>query len=88
MKSEKIDIPDKKEISRRDFLKKSARGGILLLLGALIGGLAAKKKINLPGDKDCINNSICVRCRINNNCGLPQALSYRDAGRGSGKGNS
>lgn len=63
---------------RRKFLVKSARAGILLLLGTFISRLIAGKKIALPGNEDCINNSICARCRINPDCILPQAQSYRD----------
>ncbi len=74
-----------KNPGRREFLAKSARTGILLFLGILIGKLSAGKKISLSGNDCCINNSICARCRISNNCILPQAQSYREAKGRTGK---
>lgn len=74
-----------KNPGRREFLVKSARTGILLFLGILIAKLSAGRKISLPGNKSCINDSICARCRISNNCILPQAQSYREAKGRTGK---
>jgi hypothetical protein len=45
-------------------------------LGLMGGTLAARAGRN---DGRCINSSVCGRCPAVSGCGLPQALSYRQA---------
>jgi len=40
---------------------------------------AVLKRRNLKYDGYCINSSICSSCRIYEQCGLPQALSRKQA---------
>jgi len=63
--------------SRREFFRAAGRYSLLGLL-ALGGALAIRKG---PGREQCINDGICAGCGAFANCGLPQALSARQAGR-------
>jgi len=67
--------PEKNE-SRREFFRASARYGFLGALGAIgvvIGGR------RLPGGQRCVNRFICRGCAVFQDCGLPQALSAKQA---------
>jgi hypothetical protein len=65
--------PEKAE-SRREFFRAAARYTFIGLLSAA-GALAARK----PGGQRCVNRGICSGCGRFADCGLPQALSARQA---------
>jgi hypothetical protein len=68
--------------SRREFLVSIARllalGGLGALATRLLGGRPAA-----PGET-CVNEGVCRGCPTFVGCGLPQALSARDRGVGTG----
>jgi anaerobic selenocysteine-containing dehydrogenase len=69
-------FPAGEKKSRREFLKIAGRallGGALGLLGASLLARAAS-----GAGRSCVNNSYCRACARRADCGLPQALSYRD----------
>ena len=68
-----------KNINRRDFFKKFIRVGILGGLGYLGINLLKKHSNSGPLKQNCINNYICRSCDIVDPCGLPQALSFKQA---------
>lgn len=66
--------------SRRNFLRMVVRG---VLLGASvvgIGSLVARR-----GREDCTGGGICRGCGAFSECGLPAALSAREAQRREGR---
>lgn len=67
--------------SRREFLRSGARYTLMAGLTAVAAMLARKRPTTLPG-QTCINNSICRGCTVVHNCGLPQALSFKQATTG------
>ncbi len=67
---------------RRDFLRLCGRS---VLLGAVAFGAArlfVRRQVSLSG-QTCVNDGICPTCRKHADCGLPQALSRRQAQEGS-----
>jgi hypothetical protein len=52
--------------NRREFLRDTARYGLLSLLVAIVAGNA--RKWNQP----CVNQGLCRQCPIFAECGLPQ----------------
>jgi hypothetical protein len=68
-------LPERAE-SRREFFRTAARGGLLALLGAAVA-LAARRQA-LAG-QHCINRGLCGGCPVYADCGLPQALSAKQA---------
>jgi len=63
-------------ISRRHLLAGIARYAALGTLGAIGGGVFAKRR-RLVQDGICINSGICSGCGILEQCGLPLALSAK-----------
>jgi hypothetical protein len=66
--------------SRREFFRSAGRHGLLAVLtatAAVLGRRALAQR--------CINQGICSGCRVFAECGLPQALSARQARQASGK---
>ena len=63
-------------ISRRHLLAGIARYAALGTLGAIGGGVFAKRR-KLMQEGVCINSGICKGCGIFEQCGLPQALSAK-----------
>jgi hypothetical protein len=63
---------------RREFLRDGARYALLAGLAAVSGLLAKRRSGALPG-QTCINHSICRGCNVVGRCGLPQALSFKQA---------
>jgi len=59
--------------SRREFFRTVVRWAAA---PAMIGGAAA---MSTRKGETCINNTICRGCGVVATCGLPQALSFRDA---------
>ena len=67
--------PQKSEpLDRREFL----RGGARLAAFTALGALVARSAGRLPG-QTCVNSGICRPCPNSADCGLPQALSFRQA---------
>jgi hypothetical protein len=56
--------------SRRRFLRNAALGGLAVLTGTL----AARH-----GRQVCVNDGLCRGCPAFEDCGLPQALSAKEA---------
>ena len=67
--------------SRRDFLRGGFRYALLAGLGAVSATLARKPGSLLAG-QTCINEGICRGCTAFTDCGLPRALSVKQAGNG------
>lgn len=65
---------------RREFFRAATRWSLLALLGAA-AGLAARKP-RLAGQR-CVNRGICGGCMEFAACGLPAALSAKEAKRGT-----
>jgi hypothetical protein len=70
---------DKYRQGRRDFLRGVFRTSILAGLAALGGFLFSRKRIVLRADENCVNGWICSGCSAYSRCGLPPALSRREA---------
>ncbi|HEY5915564.1 MAG TPA: hypothetical protein VJA21_33690 [Verrucomicrobiae bacterium] len=64
--------------SRREFFRATARYS---LLGAIAVAATVLGKRRL-GSQDCINRGICSSCTVFESCGLPQALSAKQARAG------
>jgi hypothetical protein len=64
--------------NRREFLRGGARYTLLAGLAVVSALLARKRGAALSG-QTCVNNSICRGCNVVGNCGLPQALSFKQA---------
>jgi hypothetical protein len=72
-------LPDNVE-SRREFFRAGARYGLLGLLG-VAAGLAARSES--PASQRCVNRGICCGCGVFPICGLPPALSAKQAKGGA-----
>jgi len=59
--------------SRRQFLRTLVRWTIAPAMVAAVGDITFRQ------GETCVNNTICRTCGVASTCGLPQALSYRDA---------
>ena len=64
--------------NRREFLRGGARCALLAGLAAVSALLIRKRGAGLPG-QTCINEGICRACAAVGDCGLPQALSFKEA---------
>ena len=69
-------MSDQNGLNRREFLRTWGRN--LTLAGLLSGGALLVKRPARPDDK-CTSDGICSRCAVLQGCGLPQALSARQA---------
>ncbi len=69
-----------KPITRADFLRTVFRGGLLAGIGAAgwraVGGRNGFDRSR----QSCVNKSVCCQCRVFRDCGLPAALSAKQAG--------
>ena len=77
MKTERTETP----ASRREFLRGGARYTLMAGVAAIAAVLARKPRTTLPG-QTCVNNSICRGCTVVHDCGLPQALSFKQVTTG------
>ncbi len=64
--------------TRRQLLRRVLRHASLAVLGAG-GGLAVIKRRRLVREGKCINNGVCSGCGAFDECGLPRALSAKQA---------
>ncbi|NQT19259.1 MAG: hypothetical protein HQ592_06110 [Planctomycetes bacterium] len=69
-----------KGLDRREFFGGLLRKAALAAL-ALGGGAAAAKRAARSGEQSCIRRGICSGCKVFDDCGLPQALSAKEAAR-------
>lgn len=67
--------------SRREFLRSAGRGAALLGLAAVAASLIGKGRVS-AGGQTCANRGICGGCVAFDKCGLPAALSARQAREG------
>jgi len=63
---------------RRQFLRNGLRYAILGGLAAVSGRLAGRQA-GRPAGQVCISAGICRGCEAYDDCGLPQALSAKEA---------
>jgi len=68
--------------NRREFLRGGARYALLAGLAAVSGTLVAKRRGEGLPSQACINQGICRGCGAVAECGLPQALSFKQATQG------
>ena len=71
----------KRSISRRGFIRRTGRLLMLAGLGGLTGKLLSQREQNGLGNQDCLNQFICRNCRAVPECRLPQAMSFKQAGK-------
>jgi len=64
--------------TRRQLVRRVLRGVSLAVLG-VGGGAAAVKRRRLVREGKCLNQGICRDCTVFDRCGLPRALSVRNA---------
>ena len=64
--------------NRREFLRGGARYALLAGLVAVSAVLVKRRRLSLPG-QTCISQGICRGCGAVGDCGLPQALSFKEA---------
>jgi hypothetical protein len=67
--------------ARREFLRAGLRYASVGVLAVVSFVLSRRNGAKLPGQV-CINRSVCSGCPTFPSCGLPAALSAKDAGRG------
>jgi hypothetical protein len=68
----------RKELAnRREFLRGGARYALVAGVAAVSAVLVRKRVAGLP-DQECLNEGICRACTALGDCGLPQALSFKD----------
>ena len=68
----------KESANRREFLRGGARYALPAGLAAVSAVLVKRRGATLPG-QTCINQGICRGCGAVGDCGLPQALSFKQA---------
>lgn len=64
--------------NRREFFRGSVRYALLTGLAAVSAVLIRKQGTPLAG-QTCVNQGICRGCGVVGDCGLPQALSFKQA---------
>ena len=64
--------------SRREFVRNSLRYAMLSGLAVVSAVLVKRRGTGLP-NQTCINQYICRGCSVFTECGLPQALSAKQA---------
>ena len=65
------------KLSRREFFRTLGRRAALAGAAAVAGALALRAR--QAAGQTCINKSVCRGCPVYDGCGLPQALSRKDA---------
>ena len=73
--------PPKDRANRREFLRGGFRHALLAGVAAVSATLLKRSGGKLSG-QSCINQGICRGCGAFEECGLPQALSAKQATRG------
>jgi hypothetical protein len=70
--------PPNPSAGRREFLRDGLRLAILAGLAA-VGGRLAGRAAARPGGQVCISAGLCRGCAVFADCGLPNALSAKEA---------
>jgi hypothetical protein len=65
--------------SRREFFRDTARYSLLAAVGAVVALTTRRRG---PGGQRCVNRGVCSGCGRFIACGLPQALSAKQAKKG------
>ncbi len=68
--------------NRRNFLRDGLRVALLGGVAVVAGTLARRNSRRLPG-QTCTSDGLCRACAAAEGCGLPQALSFRQATKGN-----
>ncbi len=74
---------DTESASRREFLRGGLRYALLAGVGTAVATVVSKRRAALPG-QTCASNGLCRGCAVVSDCGLPQALSFKQATKGHG----
>jgi len=69
-----------KPMTRQDFLRAVFRGSLLAGIGAAGWQAVGGRKGLDRSRQNCVNKSVCCQCRSFRDCGLPAALSAKQAG--------
>ena len=69
--------------SRREFLRGGVRYALLAGISAVAAVVAGKSNGRRPG-QTCVNEGLCRGCGVVGDCGLPPALSFKQATQGRG----
>lgn len=67
--------------SRREFIRFCGRFALLGVAAYYAARLFIRGQVSLTG-QSCSNQGVCSTCRVSSRCGLPQALSRRQAREG------
>ena len=67
--------------TRREFLRGGIRYALLAGASAVAVSVASRPGAKLTG-QTCVNEGICRGCAVVGDCGLPQALSFRQVMKG------
>jgi hypothetical protein len=73
---------DTESANRREFLRGGLRYALLAGVGTVVATVVGKQRAALPG-QTCVSNGLCSGCAVAVDCGLPQALSFKQATKGS-----
>ncbi|MBN1127256.1 MAG: hypothetical protein JXA82_19805 [Sedimentisphaerales bacterium] len=71
--------------SRRKLLTRTLRYATVGLISAGTAGAVIKRR-RLRREGKCLNRGICKNCAVFEDCGLPRALSVRQATKGCNHG--
>jgi hypothetical protein len=66
--------------NRREFLRRCARWSAFGVLAGISGVLIKRTTDVDPENQQCDNRGVCRQCSSYSNCGLPAALSAKNAG--------
>jgi len=69
----------RKITARREWFRSAARGAGLAALAALAAFLPRRRSDDSAAGQSCANRGICRGCSALTGCGLPEALSFRQA---------
>jgi ferric-dicitrate binding protein FerR (iron transport regulator) len=68
--------------NRRNFLRDGLSVALLAGVAVVAGTLARRNLQRLPG-QTCTGTGLCRGCAVVEDCGLPSALSFRQATKGN-----
>jgi len=71
----------RRRLTRREFLRSFGRNVALGVLGLLTVALVRRNGVRGAGleGQQCVNRGVCRGCGVFEDCGLPRALSARQA---------
>jgi hypothetical protein len=74
-------IPE--SLTRRDFARRAARGGVAAGLGLVVWGARRGDDVR-PAAGDCLTHPTCPTCLFSRDCDRPAAGLWRNAGATNG----